>query len=247
MLSFSDYLLNVLQGVWGIWPLIFIVAFDEMSGWRRKKFEDNLETLKRNLLNMLVAWFLFAVLWIAIMLLKRTPTSFFLPNTLNYSLFWMVGIGLIGFEALPFIINRAQSLARENATSLNDLIALTADEFEQLVAETYRTFGYDVQFFTAQGDRVIDLMLRSSTGEKSVVQCKLWRGNLGELVVRDFYDAMRHAGAVEGAIITTGTFTSQARDWAQDKEIHLYSGGQFLNVVHRAESMRKTETVEGRY
>ena len=245
MMSFTDFLLNVLQGVWGFWPLIFIAGFEDAQGWRSRKMDDNLKILKRNLLNLLIAWFLFAALWIVIMLLNRTPTSFILPDTLNYSLFWMVGIGIIGLEALPFIINRAQLFARENGTSLNDLVALTPDEFEQLVAETYRTFGYDVQFVPAQGDHEIDLMLRSSTGEKSVVQCKRWKGNVGELVIRDFYGAMRHAGAVEGAMITTGIFTTQAREWAKDKAIHLYNGEQFLHVVRRAQSMSKTVTQEG--
>jgi hypothetical protein len=246
MMSFPDFCMNVLQGLWGFWPLIFLAGFEGAEGWRTRKKEDNLNLLKRILLNLLIAWSIFAVLWILIMLLNRAPTSFILPNTLNYSLFWMVGIGLVGLEALPFVLKYAQSFARENLTSLADLQALSPDEFEQLVAETYRAFGYDVQFLDAQGDHEIDLLLRSSTGEKSVVQCKRWRGNVGQLVIRDFYGAMRHAGAVEGAIITTGAFTSQAREWAKDKAIHLYNGEQFLRVLYRAQSMNDATATAGR-
>lgn len=68
-----------------------------------------------------------------------------------------------------------------------------------------------------------------------MVQCKRWKGKVGEPVVRDFFGAMQHENAAEGAIITTGTFTPQARQWAKGKPIRLYDGDEFLKVLHKAQ------------
>jgi hypothetical protein len=63
------------------------------------------------------------------------------------------------------------------------------------------------------------------------VQCKRYRGKIGEPVVRDFYGALRASDANGGVLITTGTITDSARLWAEGKPIHLYDGSQFLKVV----------------
>jgi restriction endonuclease Mrr len=62
---------------------------------------------------------------------------------------------------------------------------------------------------------------------------------VGERVVHAFYGAMQFERVGEGAIITTGTFTQEARDWAKDKSIHLYGGEEFLKVLRRAHGVEK--------
>ena len=70
-------------------------------------------------------------------------------------------------------------------------------------------------------------------GEKWVIQCKRWRGTVGEPVVRDLYGVLHHEKADKGAIITTGQFTESAREWARGKPIVLYDGDQFLRSWKR--------------
>jgi restriction system protein len=47
---------------------------------------------------------------------------------------------------------------------------------------------------------------------------------------------MHHEKADRGAVITTGTFTAQAKDWAIGKPISLIDGDKFLELVKRVQA-----------
>jgi hypothetical protein len=72
----------------------------------------------------------------------------------------------------------------------------------------------------------MDVVVETANGEKWIVQCNGWRGTVGEPVVRDLYGVMHHEGAERGAIVTTGTFSEQARDWVKGfaQYIHALAG-----------------------
>ncbi len=129
---------------------------------------------------------------------------------------------------------RASSLARDP----EDLLKLTPREFENMVADLYRANGYRAWRTGATGDHGVDVVIQTGNGEKWVAQCKRWRGAVGEPVVRDFYGVMQHEKADKGAIVTTGTFTPQARAWAKGKPIFLYDGNEFLAAWKEARERR---------
>ncbi len=96
-------------------------------------------------------------------------------------------------------------------------------EFEEFVATLFRGMGYRVERTRASGDEGIDLRLRRGR-RTAIVQCKRYRGPVGQPVVRDLYGTMLHVGADEAYLVTTGHITRAARRWAQGKPIHLVDG-----------------------
>ena len=122
---------------------------------------------------------------------------------------------------------------QEGASEISRLIELPRGEFEDLVADLYRALGHQAARTNATGEHAIDLVIRTRTGQKWIVQCKQWRGAVGESVVRDFYAAMQREQAAQGAIITTARFTPKAREWAKGKPLHLYDGVEFLRAMKR--------------
>lgn len=100
-------------------------------------------------------------------------------------------------------------------------------EFEEFVATLFRDMGYRVESTRASGDEGIDLWLRRGR-RTAVVQCKRYRGRVGQPVVRDLYGTMRHVGADEAYLVTTGHITRAARRWAQGKPIHLVDGARLV-------------------
>ena len=222
-----DMILAACQVLWFLWPMMFIAALEGGLN-RRGKWKT---VWPRVLVRMLSAWGLIACARL-ILLQTSTTSSALLPEPL----FWASGI-ILGVMYL-WRLGKERRIARQQmkkARGLEDLWALSPAEFEQLVGETYRSFGYRVEVVAAQGDHGVDLMLYGSNGEKRIVQCKNWKGRVGEPIVRDFYGAMQHEGAVEGALVTSGTFTRQAREWARGKPIQLYDGESFLGVLERAQ------------
>lgn len=98
-------------------------------------------------------------------------------------------------------------------------------EFEALVGENFRRQGYSVSETGGNGpDGGVDLVLRKD-GEKYLVQCKQWRAlKVGVPVIREFLGALIAEGAVGGFVVCAGTFTAEAKSFAQGRNIHLVEG-----------------------
>lgn len=109
---------------------------------------------------------------------------------------------------------------------------------EELVADVYRAKGHRARRTGTVGDHGVDIVVNAKNGEKWVVQCKRWRGTVGERVIREFYGTMLHEKADKGAIVTTDFFTPQARDWAKGKPIFLYDGEEFLKIWRQVQKAR---------
>lgn len=103
--------------------------------------------------------------------------------------------------------------------------SLTWQQFEQLTGEALRRQGFQVSENVSQGaDGGIDLRLFKG-GEKYLVQCKQWRAfKVGVGVVRELYGVMAAEGATGGFVVTSGSFTKEAYDFAQGRNVELVDG-----------------------
>ncbi|PKO03238.1 MAG: hypothetical protein CVU43_03900 [Chloroflexi bacterium HGW-Chloroflexi-5] len=231
MNTFLELLITVGRFAVGFWPLMFLaVLFGVFK--RRKGFGAVLRTSVNALM---LAWAFFALLNLAFYFF-RLDTFHLLPVEVNMKYFLSVGLILLPFEVAIVLEQRHK---RINAETLEELKALSPSDFEKLVAETYRAQGHKVDIVGTTGDHGIDLVVKTRKGETWIVQCKKYRGKVGEPVIRDFYGALRASDADAGAVITTGLITSQARLWADGKPIFLYDGDEFLDVM-RTTRIRKS-------
>ena len=94
-------------------------------------------------------------------------------------------------------------------------------DFENWVADHFRSEGYEVRTTKTTGDHGIDLLLYKSNKIIGAVQCKNRNASVGEPTVRDFYGSLLNIKAPEGYIFTTASFTQQAKDFITDKPIKL--------------------------
>ena len=92
-------------------------------------------------------------------------------------------------------------------------------EFEMLVGEAFRRRGYRVVETGGSGsDGGIDLVLSKGT-EKFLVQCKQWKAfKVGVDVVRELYGVMAAKGAAGGFVVTSGSFTADAKEFAEGSQ-----------------------------
>lgn len=108
--------------------------------------------------------------------------------------------------------------------TLDDLQAMDPSEFESWVQQLFRGRGYFAQNTPDGADHGVDLWVVSPQGERAIVQCKRYRGVVGESVVRDLYGVMQHEAAPRGYLVTTGSISAAAGRWAQGKPIELIDG-----------------------
>lgn len=91
---------------------------------------------------------------------------------------------------------------------------ISPDAFERLSQRLLRESGFTkVEVTGRSGDGGIDgigVLRMNLVSFQVLFQCKRWKGSVGSSVVRDFRGAMV-GRADKGLIITTGTFTAEAR------------------------------------
>ena len=117
---------------------------------------------------------------------------------------------------------------------------LTWQDFEKLVAEAFQRDGFSVAENGGGGpDGGVDLVLRRGN-EKFLVQCKQWKAyTVGVDVVRELYGVMAARGATGGFVVTSGTFSSDAVEFARGRNVQLLDGPKLHTLLQR---VRKGQT-----
>lgn len=205
---------------------------------RRARKARRMRRWKRALILATVAWFLlyvpFALAWIITgqrpldVILRLIPTPWLWG-------IWLVHTALVGgvWGGLWWWRERKRRLRRQKlqaARTLAQLLQLTPSEFEEWTGELFRRRGYRVVNTSGTGDHGIDLMVYRD-GEYGVVQCKRYRGTVGEPIVRDLYGVLIHENADRGYIVTTAGISAQARRWARGKPIELIDGQKLVRLA----------------
>lgn len=139
----------------------------------------------------------------------------------------------------------ASALGRKKRADLLDGVAKFGDtnvlgamswlEFEQMVGEWFRRQGYAITEVGGAGpDGGIDLVLHKN-GEKFLVQCKQWRSiKVGVGVVRELYGVMAAERVAGGFVVTSGSFTDDAKKFAHGRNVELLDGTMLIRVLRAA-------------
>lgn len=122
------------------------------------------------------------------------------------------------------------------------LLELPPAGFERLAQRLLREAGFSQVTVTGKsGDGGIDgfgvLQINPFVSFKVLFQCKRYSGTVTPSQVRDFRGAM-HGRAEKGIIITTGTFTSEARKESAREgalPIELINGERLIDMLERLE------------
>jgi hypothetical protein len=210
-----------------LWPLILLFGV-------RPLFRKNLPLLERlriAIQKVFLGWIFMAFSLAVILTQDRQPFLFFARQT-NDLLFG--GLGLIaGSITIIWTVHRWRSsrISHNKARTLNSLMTLSPGEFEKLVATLFKANGHQAQVLGGSSDHGVDIVVLSADKEKWIVQCKRYSGSVGEPIVRDLYGAMGHEGAQRAYLVTTGSFTTQAQEWAVGKPIVLYDGPALVKLI----------------
>lgn len=131
----------------------------------------------------------------------------------------------------------------DKQVSIDSIRSLDWRSFEELVGEAYRRQGYAVSENPGTGpDGGIDLLLKKA-GQLTVVQCKQWRAQkVGVEKVRELYGIQVAQPAARSILITSGSFTQEAKNFAADKPIDLVEGAALLELIRNVQPAPKKTT-----
>jgi len=110
-------------------------------------------------------------------------------------------------------------------------------EFENLVALTYEKQGYAVKLTGGSHDRGIDILAERAGGggrERVVVQCKHYRGRVGRPTLQQLWGVVSDDHSItRGDLVTSGSFTSEAREFGAGKRLTLIDFDALQRLVQQ--------------
>lgn len=148
---------------------------------------------------------------------------------------WVAGAVLLVwlFAELRKWSNRNLLDVQTGTSSIRDL---SWQEFERLLAEAFRRDGYAVEQLGGKGaDGGIDLRLRRGS-EVVLVQCKHWqKWKVDVRVARELYGVVASERATAGILVTSGEFTADAKEFAENAAITLIDGELLTDMIRRVQ------------
>lgn len=131
--------------------------------------------------------------------------------------------------------------AATGASAAQRISGMSWREFELLIAEAFRRKGFTVRDQGGQGpDGGIDLVLLKGN-ERFLVQCKQWRAlKVGVTVVRELFGVMSAEGATGGFVVTSGSFTEDAKEFAKGRNIKLIDGPVLRQLLDQVQDSKAT-------
>lgn len=221
-----DFMFAVFGLVFTFWPVFLTSAL---------KGRGNL------LRNLLFTWSFWAIIRVFLFFgPEPLQTSFLISEPLNTVLFFACGLVLLGIWYGQKLWQRGRLLRKAgDVHTAKDLLELSPREFEDMAVELFLAYGHKAKRTGKAGDHGVDVVVQTKKGEKCVVQCKRWKGRVGEPVVRDFYGVVMHEKADKGVVITSGTFSRPAQEWVKGKPIALYDGDKFVQLWRRTRAKQE--------
>ncbi len=121
------------------------------------------------------------------------------------------------------------SLARKHGRRA--LVDMTWREFEMLTHELFRLRGYDVFASRPGPDGGVDLELRKAE-RRTLVQCKRWlERDVDVRVARELAGVVATEHADGGVLVSSGSFTPEAREFAKRARLELIDGEALVKLA----------------
>ena len=168
-------------------------------------------------------------------------------------------VAMIGQWLLPalFLVGAALAyLSRRRRTALHDDVAergklapfadMSWQDFERVVGEHFRQRGSDVVETGGGGaDGGVDIALARGS-DRYLVQCKRWRAlRVGVKPVRELYGVIHARRSAGGFVVTSGTFTDEAKRFADGREIELIDGQALAGAIRQQATPARIEPTLG--
>lgn len=132
----------------------------------------------------------------------------------------------------------------QNMASLQQLQGMDPYDFEELVAEVWEAKGFDTHVRQGSGDRAIDVEAVQG-GQRILIQAKRYSSDnkVGSEEVRKYatlWQQERDANRV--ILVTTSTFTSEAKQVAAEQNVSIIDGPSFVDMMEEEGVRTKSST-----
>ena len=196
-----------------------------------------------NLLNQLVNLPWWVSVAVAVMVYIGLGTI--LPSVLSGSQILSPIVGVLSnvawlfaaFFLIPAVLSAFRAWRERRLLSIyytkEKIRTLDWEEFEELIEAYYRHLEFRVRREGGSGpDGGVDVRITSPNDETYLVQCKQWRTQrVGVKIVRELLGVVTAEQAKGGIVVTAGSFTNEAEEFAIGVEIELIDGNRLEEML----------------
>lgn len=152
--------------------------------------------------------------------------------------FMLIGIGVLLLVlriVIDLLSRRSQIKWFLGKQKIQDLQKLTPTQFEEYIAELFKSLGYSARVTGGKGDGGVDVEAEKD-GIMHYIQCKKFISSKVPVgAIRDFYGAIAdRVDGGKGYFITTNIFTLDAEKFAEDKPIELIDKFKLMEYMSMA-------------
>jgi len=140
---------------------------------------------------------------------------------------------VIRYEASKLKSEESQRLSILRLSNINNLKALSPQQFEDAVSEMYQRLGYKVYQTPYSNDGGKDAIMWKD-GKKYLLECKRYDNPIGRPPLQKFFAAIIEEKAYLGYFVTTSTFTDTAYEYAKKSRIKLINGNSLSKLMREA-------------
>jgi HJR/Mrr/RecB family endonuclease len=207
--------------VFTLWPLFVLSPLK----WKKENI----------LASMIIVWTLMLFGWLFARTVSPRPLAVLIPEPLNTGLFFLTGLALLLWALLRAMREQrfARTMVRAELNASGQL-DISSAQLQKMTLELYRSLGYKVERKAGSRRHGAEVLVRGVNGKKWLVHCRDWGGPAGEDAVQEFSASLEQSGVDGGILITCGTFSRAARDWANGRPISLMEGHEFLSAWRQA-------------
>ena len=131
-------------------------------------------------------------------------------------------------------------LATHLKRKFTDIHTITPRRFEELVAEIFRSLGWQTRLTKQSADGGVDIYLfEHATGQQAIVECKRYKGTVGIGVVDRLLGVQLVLGVNSAYLVTTSKFSKSAKDRLNSTNIGKH--GFELNLMDAEDLLRELD------
>lgn len=162
---------------------------------------------------------------------------------------WVLPALLLVGAAVSYFKQRRRAALHGDVARRGRLSAfadMSWQDFERVVGEYFRRRGFTVAETGGGGaDGGVDIEL-SRGSDRYLVQCKHWRAlRVGVEPVRELYGVIHARRSAGGFVVTSGSFTDEAKRFAEGREIELIDGAALVGAIRQQAAPTRIEPTLG--
>lgn len=113
---------------------------------------------------------------------------------------------------------------------VDELKKLSGTEFEEYLAELFKSQGYQVEMTPSTGDYGADLILHKDQ-QLIAVQAKCYVGSVGVSAVQEALSGMAYYSCDSAWVVTTGNYTANAVELARQSKVCLLGSNELGKLI----------------